>query len=161
MSQEIKNKAFVVDTMLGRLAKWLRMFGFDVLYNPNFDDETIIYIGRKENRIIITKDKRLSDSIAKAGLKYIFIEDNDYRSQLKKIINLLNIKIEDISLFSRCVRCNSILKDVKKEEVEGLVPEFIFHTKMTFSNCETCGKIYWSGSHLNRIENLVKDLFKK
>jgi uncharacterized protein with PIN domain len=161
MSNNSDNIRFIVDVMLGKLAKWLRILGFDAYYKIDLDDENIIKIAQIEKRIILTKDKRLSKTLEKLSLQYIFIENNDYISQLKQIIICLKIKKSDILILRRCAICNSLIKRVEKELIEGFVPDYVFNTQLDFNICEGCGKIYWSGSHINKIQDVLDRLFEK
>lgn len=159
MAYKRESISFIADVMLGKLAKWLRILGFDVLYNSHLDDKYILETALKENRVILTKDKRLYDSVSKLPLICIFIYGNGSFAQLKSLIKILNLKKDDIAIFSRCVMCNSLISVVNKQEVEGLVPDFVYDTVLYFSKCKNCGKIYWKGSHQNRVEKIIDKLF--
>jgi len=141
---------FLCDHMLGTLAKWLRLFGFDTYYPSNdmIDDELII-IADEENRILITRDKELIQRANRKNIKVIEIKTIDLDEQLNLVIKKININ-KDLIL-SRCSVCNSILNSILKEEVDGKVPEKIFNNHKDFLYCLKCNKIYWKGSHYNNI----------
>lgn len=161
MTCEIKDYRFIADVMLGKLAKWLRILGFDVLYYSNIDDESILRIVLSQNRILLTKDTRLVLNAKKLSFKYIFIKENNCFYQLKRVISELNVKKDDLCILSRCTQCNTPIKHVRREDVEGLVPDFIYNTVLIFSRCESCGRIYWKGSHQDRIGKILDRLFEK
>ncbi len=158
---KIKDYSFIADVMLGKLARWLRILGFDVIYDRKFDDESILKIALSQNRIVLTKDTGLVFNAEKNSLKYIFIKENNWFNQLKGLIHILNIVKNDVCIFSRCPNCNSPIKQVAKKEVEDLVPDFVYNTFLVFSKCRNCGKVYWDGSHKKRVEKILDKLFEK
>ena len=142
---------FVADTMLGRLARWLRLLGFDVLY-PNLDDKELIKFA--DERIILTRDKELGEK------KNVFlIKSVDVDEQLKQVINELKPEIQNP--LSRCSVCNQILIEVDKNSVKNLVPERIYKSHDIFWRCPDCNKIYWKGSHYDKIVRKIKELGNK
>lgn len=161
MTYAIEDCKFIADVMLGKLAKWLRILGFDVLYGSNLDDESLLRIAKIDKRVILTKDKKLFDNAKKESIKVFFVKENSCFYQLKDLIKGLNLNKSFISPFKRCVRCNSLISPVKRKEVEGLVPDFIYNTVKHFSKCPGCGKIYWQGSHHQKVNSVINELFDK
>lgn len=146
---------FIADSMLGKLAIWLRIFGYDTLYFKDIDDAYLLRLAREGNRVILTRDTLL---IKRRGIKdYIFIKDNEPANQLKQIIAGLLLKTGD-NLFTRCIRCNEILLSIEKKEIEALVPEYVFETNNSFTQCRICKRIYWRGTHFKRMEERLKRL---
>jgi len=146
--------------MLGTLAKWLRIFGFDTFYaNSEMDDTELIEISRKEKRVLITRDKNLLQKARKEKLKVIEINTTDIDQQINKVIN--NMKVDPFKVLSRCILCNTKIDEIKKDEVKEKIPKRVFDTNEKFWFCTKCKKIYWKGSHYeNMIEkiNLLKNL---
>lgn len=144
---------FIADAMLGRLAKWLRILGFDVLYYPDIDDREVVRIAREQERTILTRDTQLSNRKGLPGV--VFIEKDDVFDQLALIMTRLDF---NQTVFSgRCVVCNGVLDEVaQKEEVRELVPDFIYLNFSGFLRCRDCGKVYWEGSHHKGIRDKVK-----
>ncbi len=135
---------FIVDTMLGTLAKWLRVLGFDTLYEAGMDDDTILQLAIQDEGIIISRDREL------CGRKpdSILLRTTDLDEQ---IISILNIYSADKNkILSRCLDCNTVLEIAVPE---GNVPEDIIQHYDEFWHCEDCGKYYWPGSHY---ENMKK-----
>ncbi len=145
---------FVVDHMLGKLAKYLRFMGYDVYYPPrDMDDDEIIRVARKEGRIVITRDKELA--IRTNG---IYIDSVDYREQLKIVVKKFNLHIDKDKFLSRCSICNEPLVKISKEEAREKVPEYVYQTHTEFYKCPKCHRIYWYGTHTERIERDLKEI---
>ncbi len=143
---------FIVDNNVGRLAKWLRVLGFDTLFiNPIADDE-LLAIARREGRIIVTKDTAFlrRREVMDGRLRVVFVRSNDRLGQLREVIEALNLPTPD-RWFSRCLECNSPLKAVVKAEVAGQVPPYVYATQDDFQRCPSCGRVYWPGTHWERM----------
>lgn len=148
------------DQMLGTLARWLRLLGFNVYY---VDDETtdndILDVAAEEKRVVISRDKQLVERAKKIGLPVVEVHSTDLDEQLKKIISTYPVKKEMV--LSRCSLCNTPLVKVEKTEVKGKVPSKVFAAHNNFWYCKKCDKIYWKGSHWVRIEEKMKELTEK
>lgn len=139
-----RDQRFIADVMLGRLARWLRLLGFDALYYSNISDNRLLKVAREQGRLILTRDTRL---IKIKGVKdYFLIRSNDSFEQLIEVIKALNLR--HFRLLSRCAVCNGLLSRISdKTEVKDSVPEFVFLNFHTFLKCSECGRIYWEGTH--------------
>jgi len=143
---------FVVDHMLGKLAKYLRFMGYDTYYpTGRMSDDEIMEIARKEGRILLTRDKELAK---RSG--GIYVESENYEEQLKFVINRFHLNTD--SLLSRCSICNVPLVKVDKREIKDKVPEYVYEHQDEFYMCPKCGRIYWYGSHTERIERKIREL---
>jgi uncharacterized protein with PIN domain len=150
---------FLCDQMLGTLAKWLRLFGFDTFYANNvIEDIELLQIAKKEKRIIITRDKELFIRGKKQNLKVIKIESTDLDIQLKQVLN--GIRINDETIFSRCSLCNSLIEKIEKHEIKNKVFDKIYKNNDSFWFCPKCDKIYWMGSHYNKIISKINEIKK-
>src|ERR671911_54209 len=134
---------FAADVMLGRLAKWLRVLGQDVIYGRHLSGAGLIHAARHENRIILTRDRRLR---FRQPQDVFFIESDQFREQLRQLINRFHLVPGD-DLFSRCLTCNSWLQPRSKPTIQQLVPEYVFLTQENFSWCAECRRIYWPATH--------------
>ncbi len=121
---------FLVDAMLGKLAKELRMLGYDTLYYRGQDAHELIQLARQQERVILTRNKELTRNTEKDRI--IQIEEDKPSLQLKELLDQSVIALNEDSLFSRCLLCNSPLDEMTREEVEGKVPEFIFYQENEF-----------------------------
>lgn len=148
---------FIADAMFGRLAKWLRLLGFDVLYFPDIDDNALLRISKQEKRIIFTRDTHFLK--IKNFTDCLFVKSNNVKDQLLEVLNVYGCA--DIE-FSRCVKCNEILKSVSdKNSVRAEVPEHVYMQLNKFWRCDMCNNIYWEGSHMKRFRETVLSLIKK
>jgi uncharacterized protein with PIN domain len=144
---------FAADRMLGRLVKWLRIVGQDVIYGPHLTGYGLIRAARAENRLILTRDRGLKQ---KQPPPYLFIESDHYRHQLRQVVSQCGLKLGD-DLFTRCIECNTLLQSQRKESLEKVVPPYVFSSQEKFFSCPTCRRIYWPATHHQRmLEELMK-----
>ncbi len=141
---------FLADRMLGKLAKGLRMLGYDTIYYRGEDAHQMIQLARQEGRAILTRNTKL---IPKRPEDHIIrvMEDNPLL-QLKELIQKGHISLNAENLFSRCLLCNVLIDEIPKGEAEGKVPDFIFYQQQAFYRCSQCGRIYWQGSHQGNMQ---------
>ncbi len=136
---------FIADAMLGKLARWLRILGYDTTYFSKKRDDDLIRIAREEEKIVLTRDTRL---IKREGLgETFFVHDNNHWKQLQEVCQGLKLKVDPRFLLSRCLICNVEINRVAKESVRGKVPEYVFKTQERFFFCPGCQHIYWGATH--------------
>ncbi len=157
--QPLRNTQFILDTQLGKLAKKLRMLGFDTLYKNNYyKDKQIIKISIEEHRIILTRDKSLLKN--KTVTHGYWIRNTDPDKQLQEIIRRFDLK-DQIKPFTRCIECNGIMKLVdKKEIIDQLLPKTKKYYN-EFYRCSKCNKIFWKGSHFQRMKKNIDILIEQ
>lgn len=148
---------FVADVMLGRLAKWLRIAGFDILYSNKFSDGELIRISKNEKRVLLSRDTRLL--VQKAVRQFIFLESQDLQDQMRQVFEELHLDRLP-PLLTRCLSCNEPLQEAARESVRGMVPPFVFETQSKFKSCPKCGKIFWAGTHRNSVMRSLARLIK-
>jgi uncharacterized protein len=151
---------FIADIMVGKLARYLRMAGYDVLYENTASDDHIVKVADKTGRVVLTRDTLM---LARRGfkngtIKYLCIKDDNLKNQLKQIKAELKIPLEPDLV--RCIECNNKLVKVKKEDVEGKVPPYVFKTQEKFMYCKKCGKYYWRGTHYQNIKKIFLKIEK-
>jgi uncharacterized protein len=155
---------FVADSMLGRLARWLRILGYDVAYEPSISDDNLIARALRENRIILTMDRELAHR--KSAKNVLLVRSDDYKEQLKHVIKQYKIDCEshkaELSsrIFSRCLLCNKRLDSIEKENVKDKVPPYVYETHEEFDICPQCHRIYWSGTHRDNILKMLDEIMK-
>lgn len=133
---------FVVDAMLGRLARWLRVLGYDTLYSSDAKDAALARRAMAEDRILLTRDVELA---RRRGVRIILISDDRVESQLRELVRL--IPLDAAQAFSRCLDCNLPLTDLDHAHAHDLVPPYVYATQTRFRRCPQCGKVYWRGTH--------------
>ncbi|MCM8819146.1 MAG: Mut7-C RNAse domain-containing protein [Candidatus Omnitrophica bacterium] len=148
-------KKFIADGMCGGLARWLRLIGYDTLYFNTSRKIELIRTAEKENRIILTKDKKL---VSKHPKFVNYIEGENTFSQFKEVVKKFDLEIKEENLFKICSICNTHLEKIEKEKVKNLVPEYVYNNKENFSICKKCDRIYWEGDHCSYIRKKLKTL---
>ncbi|WP_305906620.1 Mut7-C RNAse domain-containing protein [Methylomarinum sp. Ch1-1] len=153
----LRQPRFVVDSNLGRLARYLRLLGFDCLYRNDYRDVEVAEIANRQRRIVLTRDRLLlRRKIITHGY---FVRASLPREQVKVILRRFDL-YRAVKPFSRCMRCNSVLVDVNKKQVlERLEPLTREHYR-DFKRCDRCGQVYWRGSHYDRAQLLLKELIE-
>jgi uncharacterized protein with PIN domain len=151
-SLPLRRTAFVLDTQLGKLAKLLRSLGFDALYRNDYSDSDIIRISADEKRIILTRDKSLlKQKIVTHGY---WMRSASPDEQVREVIKRLDISTQ-MRPFERCTVCNGLVESVDKEEIVHRIPPKTKAHYHEFTRCLDCGKIYWKGSHYQRMQNRI------
>ncbi|MBD3207326.1 hypothetical protein GF319_13425, partial [Candidatus Bathyarchaeota archaeon] len=144
---------FLLDGMLGSLTRWLRISGFDAMYQRNAKDADLIKESIEDNRILLTRDRELVERARKMGVEAYFISGT---TSVEKLVDLR--KKLDLSYspqISRCPRCNGVLREVEKARVSQRVPEASYIAFDDFWECKECGTIYWKGSHWKKLKNTL------
>lgn len=139
---------FLADRMVGRLGKWLRIVGYDTAYLPQLSPQGLLREGRRQGRILLTRDTRLLRE--KDAPPLLFIRDNHFREQLKQVIAAYHLTPMAL-IFSRCSECNQVLEVIAKETIRDLVPGYVWQTQDAFHRCAECHRIYWGATHKLRV----------
>ncbi len=150
------NPRFLADAMVGKLARWLRVLGVDVLYDPSLDDHELLELARREKRVLLTRDTPLA-----AGgddPPRLFIDSGDFRCQLIQVTKAYGLDSKRAT-FTRCVDCNNVLEPVTKNEVRDRVPPYVFSTQLQFKRCPGCDKILWGGTHREAMQKTIEEIF--
>jgi len=149
----LRDPCFVLDGHLGRLAAYLRMLGFDTAYRNDYEDEELAEISASQNRILLTRDRGL---LKRRKVTHGFcLRTKDSREQLLNVIQRFDLDSQ-MNPFSRCIACNGLLVRVEKAEIYDLLQPGTKKYFDDFSRCENCAKIYWKGSHHDRMNALIE-----
>ncbi len=153
--EPLREPRFVLDVHLGRLARYLRLLGFDVLYETDYEDAQIAAISSAEGRIVLTRDKGL----LKRGAvqRGYWLRKTAPREQLAEVVQVLDLR-EKFKSFTRCMDCNGMLEVVTKEAVIERLPPKVCKAYEEFGRCTMCDKVYWAGSHYDRMRELIATL---
>ena len=147
---------FAADRTLGTLAKWLRILGYDTVYESDRSNKSF-FDDLADDRILLTRTRKIQKKLA--AHRTVLITSNYLVNQLKQVVDEIGINPSDIRPFSRCIRCNLAIAAVKKEDVYGRVPDYIWETHATFNECSLCRRIYWPGTHSIRSMEIISRLF--
>jgi uncharacterized protein len=137
---------FVVDVMLGSLARWLRRLGYDADYANQRTDAELVRIARAEDRTLLTRDQALA---TRRGIRALLVESQSLDEQLAQVKSAFPLPPGSPG---RCAECNTPLESVTPDEVTGQVPAYIHRQHSHFQRCPGCGRIYWPGSHWEAIQ---------
>jgi uncharacterized protein with PIN domain len=149
---------FIVDAMLGSLAKWLRLLGYDTLYSTSYNDAQIISIAARAKRIMVTSDKGLYRRAIKAGLRAVLLPESGVTESLARLASAGLVELRVDPSKSRCPICNGVLKEVTdKNLVRGRVPPGALAKYSKFYVCTRCGHVYWEGGHWRNIRRIVEE----
>lgn len=144
---------FIADSNVGKLARWLRMMGYDTLFFNNIDDDKLIDIALEEGRLVLTRDTQITKRrVATNGqLKIVLTKDDDPKKQLRQVVTALKLDC-CLRQFTRCLECNQSLIPRSIEEVKELVPPYVFRTQTQYTQCPSCLRVYWRGTHWQRMK---------
>ncbi len=140
--------------MLGSLARWLRILGYDTAYDNQIEDDEIIERCRREHRVALTRDRGLTQRSQLSGC--LLIEREELFEQLREVLETIGHEIDLDRLLSRCLECNALLQSVDKIEIRPQVPAYVFKTQSHFKRCPDCQRIYWGGTHRRNIYQRLK-----
>ncbi len=142
----------LADAMLGKLARWLRMLGYDTIYMRGADAK-IAHRARAEGRVLLTRDRELSK---RRGLNTVLIDAQALEPQLEEVIAAVGPPPSDAR--ARCMACNVPLRPITKDEARPHVPPYVAQTHERFQRCAQCGKVYWEGSHWHGIQARLNEV---
>ncbi|MCB1876949.1 MAG: Mut7-C ubiquitin/RNAse domain-containing protein [Chromatiales bacterium] len=155
--EPLRNPRFYADAQLGRLARWLRLLGFDTRYDNCIDDADLVRAARDEQRIILSRDRDLL--IRREVTHGCHIRETRPWDQLLRVVRRCDL-YGQIRPFSRCMVCNGLSVPVDKASIENLLPENTRETFQAYWRCQLCGKIYWKGGHFERLQARISTLLQ-
>ncbi len=143
--------AFLCDHMLGTLARWLRILGFDASYPRSLPDDALLDLAQREERILLTRDKDLR---GRRNVHTLYISSDVLDEQVEQVLRNLGLRIQ--SPLSRCPVCNEVVVEASREEAAGAVPEGVLTRQERFWKCPECGRYYWQGTHWARMSEKIE-----
>ena len=147
---------FLADRMLGKLAKELRMLGYDTAYYRGEGAYPLIKLAREEDRVILTRNNKLFPK--RPEDRIVQVMEVKSSLQLRELLQKKVISLKERVPLSRCLLCNLPLDEIPRDEAEGKVPDYILYQQKTFSRCPQCLRIYWQGSHQDHMLTKVDEL---
>ncbi|MEM3788393.1 MAG: Mut7-C RNAse domain-containing protein [Candidatus Bathyarchaeia archaeon] len=148
---------FIVDGMLGKLTRWLRMLGHNVKYSNKLEDAQLIAIAKKEKRILLTRDLELYQQAATKGVQAFYVDGKTEAEKLAQLAKKFGISLDINMAVSRCPKCNAQVKPTSKENVRDKVEETTYAYYNEFWHCPKCGQVYWQGAHWTRIRKILEN----
>ena len=150
--EPLREPKFIADVHLGKLARYLRLLGFDTVYERELDDAAIASRSRAEHRIVLTRDRGL---LKRSEVTHGHaVRSMDADAQLLEVVEAFDLRAR-IAPFSRCLKCNGPVRSVERGLVEHRLPKYTRLAYDRFFHCEHCGSIYWPGAHFARLRSLV------
>ena len=153
--EPLREPRFVLDVHLGKLARYLRLLGFDTIYDRDYGDATIVAISVEERRLILTRDKGLLKR--REVTRGYWLRNTQPRRQIAEVVEVFDLH-GAVRVFSRCMVCNHILETVEESCVRDALPEGLRGQFKRISRCRGCCRLYWPGSHYDRLVDLVGNL---
>ena len=151
---------FIADGMLGKLTRWLRMLGQDVMYSNQFEDEELIMTANNEHRVLLTRDLELYQRAIAKGIDAFYVEGQTEAEKLAELAKRFVFPLEIDLKRSRCPRCNTKIQPTPKEKLVGKVEKHTFTYYDEFWKCPKCGHIYWQGAHWEGIRATLEEAKK-
>lgn len=147
---------FWAEKPLGKLAKWLRLLGFDTLYEADHAAKSDPH----QNRILLTRSRKIDPH--STWKKIIYVESDHPFEQLRKVIHAIRLTRNDIEslIFKRCSVCNLLLQTIDKDRIRQSIPEYVWGDHDVFYTCNRCMRIYWPGTHMDRAKKKIESLFE-
>jgi len=157
----ISELKFIVDNNVGKLAKWLRIMGYDTLFFNSRNDAHMIATALAEGRVILTRDTQIVKRrvITSGKLKAILIQSDKPELQMHQVIDTLSLDCQ-FRPFTLCLECNQALVVRNKQEVKDLVPPYVFQTQNQYMECPACHRIYWRGTHWQAMTQKLEKFIK-
>ena len=152
---------FLADSMLGKLARWLRMLGQDVTYSTELSDSELLEVAKKENRVLLTKDLELYKRAIVRGIEAFFVEGETESDRLAELAQRYALTLSVDMEKSHCPVCNTKLKATAKENLTNELEKDTFTYYDQFWKCHNCGQVYWQGAHWKQITNTINEAKEK
>ena len=149
----MRDEKFIITGELGKLAKWLRILGYDSVYYDKKDIAGLIIQALRDKRILLTRSSVLTKY---TGVQVMVVESDHVENQVEQITRGFGLPLDEKFFFRRCIECNTLLEDIAKNEVKDKVPEYVFETQDSFKRCPRCEKIFWKGTHWDMVKKWLK-----
>jgi uncharacterized protein with PIN domain len=146
---------FILTKELGRLARWLRILGFDATYFNQDKLSSLVIQALREERLIITRNQHLPKS---GGLRIVWLSCETLKEQIAEVLKALHLELNPDIMFSRCILCNLELKPIAKEEVKEKIPAYVYQSEQSFFTCTQCKRIYWQGTHWGNVTKTLEEM---
>lgn len=151
--------SFIVDVNVGKLAKWLRILGYDALFINPIDDGVLVEIARREGRVVLTRDTHISERrlVTEGLVRVVLVEGDRVADQLRFVARKLGLQ-GPFRMLSRCIECNVPLEPIDRILVRDRVPPYVYGTQTRYLTCPLCRRVYWAGTHWQRMQETARSI---
>lgn len=151
---------FIIDLNVGKMAKWLRMAGFEASLFTGAGDAAIVAAALAENRILLTRDRRIMKRrlIVGGRIRVILIESDRLKAQVRQVLSTLSLDKSCFRPFTICLECNQRLEARSKETIKDRVPPYVYLTQEHFAECPACRRLYWQGTHWQAMNREIDEM---
>jgi hypothetical protein len=139
----------IADAMLGGLVRWLRILDLDVAYDPSLDDPEIVELAVAEERVILSRDRKMLER--RRARNHLLILSDNVDEQVRQVVEAFGLRPDPERLLGRCLRCNLPLEDLPAEQARERVPPWVARTQNDFRICPGCRRVFWPGTHVERM----------
>ncbi|MBI5016665.1 MAG: Mut7-C RNAse domain-containing protein [Deltaproteobacteria bacterium] len=147
---------FLVDGMLGNVARDLRLLGYDAIFGEQLPDPELLHLAQNQGRVLLTRDRALARRAR--DLPCVLLTENAPRRQVLEVLSSLGLGPSPAGPFSRCLACNGRLVELPAEDAASAVPDHVTVTAHNFLGCRDCGRVYWPGTHRTRLQERVREV---
>jgi uncharacterized protein with PIN domain len=149
---------FAVDVMLGSLARWLRLLGYDTLYFNEAEDVALAAEARRRKRVLVTRDRQLAGR--RSTGRVVLIRSQRLREQWLELVRVCDLRPRRARVLTRCGDCNTRVSPLSRETARRLVPPYVHATRRRFRRCPTCGRVFWRATHVTGIASRLEELLE-
>jgi len=146
---------FILTQELGRLAKWLRILGYDAEYSDSSNHSGFFLQALRDGRVILSRNHHLPK---RTGLQIILINSEQVKQQVVEVVKTLKLQLNKDIMFSRCIICNTLLAPIEKNKIQSQVPDHVFKAQEHFITCPKCKRIYWQGTHWGNVTKTLEEI---
>lgn len=150
---------FLADSMLKKLAKYLRALGYDTGFKQSAKDKTLLHLAIKQNRVLLTRDRALYGQIPE--LYGCYLKSQHTETQLRQLVQLYSVAFRESHFLTRCLECNTVVEKISKSSVEKRVPSRVYEYHDEFYYCPVCDQIYWYGGHVKRLRKKLVQILNE
>ena len=146
--------------MLGKLARWLRILGYDTVYDNFAEDDDLLALAESQDRVLLTRDRPLVERAEKRdNVSCLHIDDETLDAQLAQLVTDVDLDLGRPT-FTRCLECNVSIRQVSPEDVVTIVPPHVYKAQTAFFRCPSCQRVFWAGSHTERMDSRLASIRK-
>jgi uncharacterized protein with PIN domain len=160
-SGSVREVGFACDAMLGRVARWLRLLGYDTFYSSRVEDDELLEVCLRRGLVLLTRDLEFFKRAVSRGIRAKLLRENSFEDQFADVVESFGLDVRITPEGSRCAACNGLIRSVDKEDIRGKVPSNTLNSYNSFFICTDCGKVYWMGRMWRSMIRICETVKKK